>query len=719
MIHTLNVAQTGLRTSQVQVENVMNNIANENTKGYKTRDVVTQEAAHIDARVTGRGVAVLGVDRETNVYMYQNLIKENGKEAELKKLDVLLDDMESIFHETDDSGLSADLNRYFHSIENLKTSPHNTIYKNDLKNNAKVLVDTIQTLYKDIENREKTTLKTTKDMVVEVNNILHSIGDISQQIVDAPVVTNDLLDKRDALEKDLSQYVDVEIFRENNYELKIAGVTAVRFDTNVHKVNLAENYIAQKDYFVKENTLDKDSIIDKNTWGDKDAGNGAVQEEQTILVQGDAEGQVSFLGHLVAGSADGDTTEQTVDNIINDKADIISEWNSDHLDQEIDDIVKVSSNEIKIIYKDTEGDVIPLAQTQSSGITFAKSLESTKGDLDKVTFRFNNTYSVEVYAGESITMDWNGDGNETTDTVDKDNILRALAYKINSLSDMGDKITVYNGDYSIDKDGNKVPMKPTDEDHYLVMESKLPGEIHKFDGEIIVTDEGNRTVIDKNSTRSKEAQNDIHLEIYDDEVTISSGILKPMIENIDTNNSNNFFQEYKNKLDQFAKQLVDLTSMYIENDDGSYVYGRDAVIQSDDYDKRKEINIFTGEDVKSLQFHKDVINNITQEKLDYLSSLQWKDDIDFDGTGQNNTTFSKYYQEIRSKVSDDHENIIFRKEAQSSVVESLQLTYDKLVKVDKDEQMVDLIKFQSAYEANAKLITAVDEMLKILLGMKR
>jgi flagellar hook-associated protein 1 FlgK len=33
--------------------------------------------------------------------------------------------------------------------------------------------------------------------------------------------------------------------------------------------------------------------------------------------------------------------------------------------------------------------------------------------------------------------------------------------------------------------------------------------------------------------------------------------------------------------------------------------------------------------------------------------------------------------------------------------------------------MVELIKYQSSYEANAKMITLVDEMLQTILGMKR
>ena len=146
MINSLNVAQTGLKAARVSVENVMNNIANANTEGYKKRVVETSELAHSDDRIYGRGISIDDTVRISSQYLYDNIIKENSKEMNYTELSSILENVESIFKETEGSGLSADLDRYYQTVENLRSNPNSEIYKSELKQNAQLLVDDIKRL---------------------------------------------------------------------------------------------------------------------------------------------------------------------------------------------------------------------------------------------------------------------------------------------------------------------------------------------------------------------------------------------------------------------------------------------------------------------------------------------------------------------------------------------------------------------------------------------
>ena len=604
MLNTLNVAQSGLSVAQTQVENVMNNITNENTVGYKKRVVDVKEMDHNDSRITGRGAQVESVNRITNMYVYDNLVKEQSKDVQHQELSAMLADIEAIFFETDDSGFSADLDKYFQSIEDLRASPNNAIYRSNVSNSGQIIVDDLKTLYSNIEDKEQVVSNTLNDSVSEINSLLRDIGTVNQKIIDSDNATpNALKDQRDLLESKLSQYVSIDVNREDDYVLSIGGHSAIRYNTNIHDIKVVEDKSPQKDIYA--NLLNESTLIDKTTW---------------------------------SGS-------------------------------------------------------------------------------DSVTYYYNKEVSITVTAGENV----NGQ------TVNKDNIVQALTYKINNDPRLASKIEAFNGQYHLDQDGNKIVLSPTTDDHFLIIESKIPGKEGKFEGRMIVNDDNNldsngdqiSNLSIKSEIKSKEAINDVHFEIFDSELDIKAGKVKSLIDNLDTTSDDNKFTKYKTMLDDFAKSLSDFTDSYIELDDGVYVTGEEKSLLHHEKAKIKPISLFDGASVNTLKFNKSAVGNLSQEDLDYLATMQWNEDINIDSRSDDKTSFTKFYERLRVEVSSDKENVDYLNQTQSAVTKSLQLNYDKLVKVNKDDEMINLIKFQSAYEANAKLITIVDEMLSTILNMKR
>ncbi|PUE64323.1 flagellar hook-associated protein FlgK [Arcobacter caeni] len=627
MLSTLSVSQSGLNAAKTAVENISNNIANENTPGYKKRVVQVSELAQMDSQFAGRGVGVDGVYRITSQYMYDKLISENSKVSYYDKLSSMLGSVESIFKETIDSGFTADLNRYYQSVENLRANPSSQVYKTALQNQGKILVESLQNLYSGVEKQQANEKKELYANVDGVNSILKEIGSINEKI-EKYGENNDLLDKRDQLELELSSYVDVSVSRDSGYyELKIGGQTAISSNTNVRTIDVKEEETLQKDKY---------TLVDNST-----------------------------------------VPIPTVYDAL--------KYNKDFTPKIID------ANDI-------------------------------------VTYKLNNEFEVSVTMGELITMDWDGDGTATTEPVTNSNLTRALVYKINSNPDMKGSITAYNGDYSIDASGNKVT-KDT-QDNYLRIESNAGGIANEFDGRISIEKRDNTTssIVDsresiyRNESQSTDPKSKVYLSIYDNEVTAKSGIVKAQVENLSSDSPNNKFQVYFDKLDAFAQTLGDITDKYIKTGTNTYVYGEAASDES--LGVINSVGLFSGSSIKTLKFNDSMVNELTQEKLDYLATMQWNNNLSYDGKAQTGTSTSKaslseFFRDLRVTVSADKESVNFLKDTQAGVKMSIQSSYDQLTKVDKDNEMLDLMKFQAAYTANAKIITAIDEMLQTLLGLKR
>lgn len=630
MLSTLNVSYTGLSAAKTAVENVSNNIANENTPGYKKRVVGLSELGQMDSLFAGRGVSVDGIYRVTSQYMYDKVINENSKSNYYDKLSGMLGNVESVFKETEESGFSVDLNRYFQSIENLRTNPNSEIYKSALKNEGGILVETLQNIYSTIQKQQDAEKTELNANVEKINSLLKEIGDVNDKIVKYATATNDLYDKRDQLELELSNYVDITVNRDEDfYELKIGDSVAISNNTIVRTVDVINNDSSQIDKF---NHINYDSVT--NTF------------------------------------------------------------------------------------------------TTYDSLKYNEDLTSKNLDLnDVVTYKLNNEFEVSVTIGESITMDWDGDGTETTEIVDDTNLTRAIVHKINSNPDFNDLVVAYNGDYSIDSNGNKITNDI--KDNFLRVESKFPGIDNSFDARVSIVkrDNTDSTIIDsreslyKNEDESKTAISDVSIGIYGREVSLKTGIVKAQVDNLSTSSANNKFQTYFDKLDAFAQTLADITDKYIKTGTDSYIYGEAA---SDDEDSGviNSLGLFSGSSVMTLRFNKNAVNDLKQLELDYLATIQWKTDLSFEGKGQgvnssNDTSLLEFYRELRVSVSADKENSNFLLETQDSITQSVKSSYDNLVKVDKDDEMLDLMKFQAAYTANAKIVTAIDEMLQILLGLKR
>jgi flagellar hook-associated protein 1 FlgK len=81
------------------------------------------------------------------------------------------------------------------------------------------------------------------------------------------------------------------------------------------------------------------------------------------------------------------------------------------------------------------------------------------------------------------------------------------------------------------------------------------------------------------------------------------------------------------------------------------------------------------------------------------------------------TTFDNYYSALASGVGNDVRNASANHEYEDAMVTHLENYRESVSGVSLDEEMINLVKFQHAYDAAAKLITTVDDMLNTVLNM--
>ncbi len=84
-----------------------------------------------------------------------------------------------------------------------------------------------------------------------------------------------------------------------------------------------------------------------------------------------------------------------------------------------------------------------------------------------------------------------------------------------------------------------------------------------------------------------------------------------------------------------------------------------------------------------------------------------------------NQSLSSRYNSTVSELGQALASVTSKSDDQRAVQRMLLIHRDSISGVSLDEEMSDLMKFQKAYEASARLITTVDEMLDTVLSLKR
>ncbi|TCK05177.1 flagellar hook-associated protein FlgK [Phorcysia thermohydrogeniphila] len=126
------------------------------------------------------------------------------------------------------------------------------------------------------------------------------------------------------------------------------------------------------------------------------------------------------------------------------------------------------------------------------------------------------------------------------------------------------------------------------------------------------------------------------------------------------------------------------------------------------------VNPLIEEDPKKIAAAKDP-NYLNSDNQNILDMIELKDGK---WPELNNMSFEEYYtSEIVTPIGTELEHTKNLAEESQFLLESIDEKVKELSSVNMDEELVNLTRFQRAYEAAARIVTVTDELLQTILGM--
>jgi len=720
----LNTALTGLQAHQKALDVTSNNISNASNPDYVRERVVFSSLKPINEIPgdIGIGVEISSINRITDTFLFNRYANTSAMLNSLKTQEEYLQEIGTYFPDVTDQGLYKDLKDFFNAWQELASNPNDGSVKVNLANKTQKLTDTFHSLNDKLKEIRKSINEEIDSRIKEANTIIKNIATLNKEITaheaNGKSHANELRDKRDALEKRLREIIDIKVFKTGVTSQDSQGETTVDYSKN---------------YSI---TLGGYPVVDGATYHE-------IQKIDTI-------------GNINIGVLKDDFTTANVTNSINNSeiGALLkvrgTDFNKDGSPKNgtMGDLIKSLNNLAATLIRSVNSIYSYSAQEEAQGIQTFKPI-SISEDMKNTPLTLlykQGQLAHDVRNGilKLDVLDNNGEIKTTlqvsikkSDSINK--VLEKINDKINSYDSSFDvKAVIQNGEIKfvpsdtnsdgeinpkgsiLVKDDGSLMFSALKEYEYLPISQindKLPLKlqdggfdinVYNNNGDVLAT---RHIKIDLNSTDSR----------YN---TIQGIINQINTKNIDDNNDNNpnddvddYYQAYiSNGKVIFHKKTDNNTYIGLDNDISNFggVFGINQFFEGN--------SSSTIELAKKLKANPSLIkaykapNEGNNEVANELLQLQFKK-LNFDD-GQNATLF-EYYRTSTTNLADIINNTTNKKEATQTLYKSISNEYYSLSGVNIDEELIKLEKYQRGYQANARVITTINNMLDALFGIKQ
>jgi len=622
LFNTLGIGYSGLSAAQVGISTTGQNISNAENEGYTRQRVVTAAATPLNTSAgnVGNGVQVEDIQRVFDNFVFDRYSSVSG-DKEYSDFEMnTLEELSTYFPEIDGVGIKADLAEYYNMWQTFSDNPDNDSIKVALAEQTTTLSKHITQTQDQIKSLQSQVNEQLEVNITQVNELAEQLAELNISIDVAEsgenYTANDLRDKRNVIERNLSRLIGAEV---NQGQLS----ANIQIDSNSN--TRTGSYTLSVNGF---------NIVDGNTF------------------------------HPLT----------------------ISNENNE-------------SGFYEVSYKRQDGTLIPMEEEINGGKIGAifdlrgRSIDTTSGmPTDGI---IQNTISqFDAFAKGFIEATNNLYAASATDRMQSNQVEITGSSTLTNSS-----LNINEGAFDMivyDLDGNEVARRSIEINSATVMNG--PGA---------------------NSIEEQIAQN---------------------VDDNDDGNANNDIDDFITFNFQPSATGELRVELVMNADEASkgYTFSIEDKLTDDEFGSGSNFagalglgRFLDGNDATNIALTNEFEDNPTKISAGYSSTAgdsrvalnmvqQQFESYDFEvGSETYNTTTYGMFDITATYVGISTNSAISRNETVTTQYNATQIEYDSVSKVSIDEELTNLIKYQTSYGAAAKLITTVDEMMQTLLGIKQ
>lgn len=236
---TLHVGKSGIFANQGSIDVTSHNIANANTEGYsRQRAELQTERPFCTPSMNnaagpgqlGRGVNIADINRIRDSFLDYQVRVELGVQGKYAGRDKFLSEIENIFNEPSETGISQLFANFFDGWQELSKQANSSNARTVVAEQSKALTDELNHLNGQLDKLKTNAQSSIRQELNDVNSILNQMERLNEEIIQVTAAgqkPNDLLDRRDLLLDKLSSKFGINIDKKvlNGIDVNTKGDT--------------------------------------------------------------------------------------------------------------------------------------------------------------------------------------------------------------------------------------------------------------------------------------------------------------------------------------------------------------------------------------------------------------------------------------------------------------------------------------------------------------